>query len=188
MGFKIRLVVLIAILVMPASAWAVHPFEVEETNTQGKGKFLFELNDDYSKDNSNKSTKLTGILTVGAGENADIAVEIPYLKLDPSPVNNVLSTGVGDVQLGLKYRIFENEVKQSMAFKFYAILPTGNDNKGLGTNDLFWGLKLMDQQVCHDNILHASVAYEFEGRELKSSHYSENYAFLIGLAAEHNIT
>ncbi len=50
MGFKIRLVLLIAILAIPTSVWAIHPFQVEETTTRGKGNFLFELNDDYSKD------------------------------------------------------------------------------------------------------------------------------------------
>jgi hypothetical protein len=188
MGFKIRLIVLIAILVLPTSVWAIHPFEVEETNTQGKGNFLFELNDDYSKDNSYKTTRLNGILTVGAGEPVDLAVEVPYLKLDPSPATDALSSGMGDVQIRLKHRIYENEVNQSVAYEFYTNLPTGDADKGLGTNHIFWGVKLMDQQVCHSNILHASLAYEVDGRDIKKWHFADNYAFLYGLAAEHKIT
>jgi len=188
MGFKFRFVVLIAILVIPTSVWAIHPFEVEETDTQGKGNLLFELNDDYSKDNSNRTTELTGILTVGASEHIDIAVEVPYLKLDPSPVYDALASGKGDVQVRYKQQIFENEVKQSMAYQLYVTLPTGDVKKGLGTNIIYWGVKLMDQQVCHNNVLHVSLAYEVSGRDMGKWHYADNYAFLYGLAAEHKIT
>jgi hypothetical protein len=188
MGFKIRLIVLIAILVLPTSVWAIHPFQVEETDTQGKGKVLLELNDDYTKDNSYKTTSLNGILTVGAGEPVDLAVEVPYLKLDPSPATEALSSGMGDVQIRLKHRIYENEVKQSFAYQFYTDLPTGDADKGLGTNHIFWGVKLIDQQVCHSNVLHVSLAYEVDGRDVKNWHFANNYAFLYGLAAEHKIT
>jgi hypothetical protein len=188
MGFKIRLVLLIAILAVPTSVWAKHPFQIEETTTQGKGNFLFELNDDYSKDNSNRSTELTGILTGGLGESIDLAVEVPYLKLNPRPGTDDFSSGKGDAQIRFKQQIFENEVKQSMAYQFYVTLPTGDVEKGLGTNEIYWGVKLMDQQVCHGNILHASLAYEVSGRDMKKWHYADNYAFLFGLAAEHKIT
>lgn len=188
MGFKIRLVLLIAILAVPASAWAIHPFQVEETTTRGKGNFLFELNDDYSKDSSNRSTELTGILTGGLAERLDLSIDIPYLKLDPKPGTNDISSGMGDAQIRFKHQLFENEVKQSMAYQLYVKLPTGDLDKGLGTNDLYWGVKLMDQQVCHGNILHASLAYEVSGRDMKKWHYADNYAFLFGLAAELKIT
>jgi hypothetical protein len=75
-----------------------------------------------------------------------------------------------------------------MAYQFYVILPTGDVEKGLGTNDIYWGVKLMDQQVCHGNVLHASLAYEVSGRDMKKWHFADNYAFLFGLAAEHKIT
>jgi hypothetical protein len=188
MGFKIRLVLLIAILAVPTSVWAIHPFQVEETTTQGKGNFLFELNDDYHKDDSNRATELTGILTGGLSENIDLAVDVPYIKLNPSPVTDAFASGIGDVQIRFKQRIFENEVKQSMAYQFYVTLPTGDVEKGVGTNDIYWGVKLMDQQVCHGNILHASLAYEVSGRDMKQWHFADNYAFLLGLAAEHKIT
>jgi hypothetical protein len=188
MGFKFfRIIVLIALFMAPISAWAVHPFVVDDTDTQGKGNFLLELNGDSIKDNTIKTTRLTGILTVGAGENTDLTIEVPYLKLNPSPGTNAFSSGKGDVQVTLKHRIFENEVKQSMAFQFYAIAPTGDVHKGLGTNNVAWGAKLMDQQECHGTILHANVGYEVYGRDMKKWHYADNFAFLYGLAAERKI-
>lgn len=187
MGFKIGIIVFIALIMAPMSAWAVHPFVVENTETQGKGNFLLELNDDSRKDNRMRTTEFSGILTVGAGEDTDFSIAVPYLKLNPSPATDEFASGKGDVRITLKQRIFENEVKQSMAYQLYANAPTGDVHKGLGTNNVAWGAALMDQQECHGNILHASVGYEVYGRDVKKWHYADNYAFLFGLAAEHKI-
>jgi len=188
MGFIGRTMALIALLVLPSSAWAVHPFQVETTDTQGRGNVLLELNDDYSKKDGTAAMRETGIFNIGAGERTDFAVELPYLKLDPSPVTNSDASGVGDVQIKFKQRIYDNEVKQSMAYKIYVNMPTGNVDKGLGTNNVVWGFAFMDQQVCHGNILHASLGYEFSGRSLKNGEFKANYAFPFGLAAEIKIT
>ncbi|HEX9021594.1 MAG TPA: hypothetical protein VF903_10090, partial [Nitrospirota bacterium] len=146
----------IFLLLSPVSAWAVHPFEVEDTNTQGKGNFLFELNGDYLKDNSLRTTDLSGVLRAGAGAHTDFSLSVPYLLLNPSAVTGRYARGIGDVQLAFKYRFYENEVNQSAGFQIYSGLPTGNVDKGLGVNNVVWGVMLMDQQECHNNILHAS--------------------------------
>jgi hypothetical protein len=188
MGFVSRVITLIALLMVPASAWAVHPFQVDTTDTQGRGNFLFELNGDYSKYDSYKKTTESGVIILGAGDRTDIAVNVPYLMLDPSPVNGVFSSGMGDVQLKLKQRVYDNEVKQSLAYQLYVNTSTGDDKKGLGTGNLFWGFGLMDQQVCHNNILRASFTYEADGSDLSKWHFFDNYALLYGLAAEFKIT
>ena len=188
MGFIFRVVVIIILLVFPVSAWAVHPFQVETTDTQGAGNVLLELNDDYSKKDSDKAMRESGIVTIGAGQRTDLALEVPYLMLDPSPVTGSDASGLGDIQLKFKQRIYDNEVKQSVAYKIYANMPTGNVDKGLGVNNVVWGLAFMDQQVCHGNILHASLGYEFSGRTLKNGELKKNYNFPFGLAAEIKLT
>jgi hypothetical protein len=188
MGLIGRIIALVTLLIVPASAWAVHPFQVESTDTQGRGNVLLELNDDYSKNSSDKKNEETGILTLGAGERTDIAVKVPYLELDPSPANDVFSSGLGDARINFKQRIYENEVKQSIAYQLYGIMPTGDLQKGLGTNNIVWGITLMDQQVCHNNVLHASFGYEVYGRDLANWHFAQDFAFLYGLAAEFKIT
>jgi len=184
----IRYHILAVLLLAPATAWAIHPFEVEGTNTQGRGNYLFELNNDHTKDNAFATTKLAGIITAGAGEHIDFSLEAPYLKLNPSPVTDGFVSGKGDVRLKFKQRLFENEVKQSMAYEIYGDFPTGDHLKGLGTNNVLWGVTLMDQQECCNKVFHANVGYEIVGRDMKHQHYVSNYAFLFGLAMEHKMT
>lgn len=188
MGFIGRIMILITLLIVPASAWAVHPFQVETTDTQGRGNFLLELTGDYSKNSSYKTTTSSGILTLGAGDRTDIAVTVPYLTLDPSPETGTVSSGIGDVQLKFKQRVYDNEVKQSLAYQLYVNASTGDEKKGLGTGNLVWGFGFMDQQVCHNNILRASLTYEVNGSDLSDWHFADNFALLYGLAAEFPIT
>ena len=177
-----------ALMLIPTGVWAMHPLEVEDTGTEGKGNFLLEITGDYVQDNDLKSTKTTAVIAVGMGEHTDIALELPYLKLDPSPVTGVFASGKGDLRFKLKHQIFENEVKQSMAFQIYGDLPTGDHLKGLGTNNVIWGATLIDTQECNDNAFHANIGYEVFGRDLKKGKLSDNYAILFGLAAEHKLT
>jgi hypothetical protein len=177
-------------LIAPTSAWAVHPFQVEDTDTQGKGNFKFELNGDYTnlKNTSNTATDVSGVITAGTGNNTDVTLEVPYLLLDQSPVTDRYERGFGDVQLRIKYRTYENEVKQSAGFQIYTGLPTGKADKGTGNDSVLFGVQVMDQQECHNNILHVSAGYEIIGGDFKRGHLAENYAFRFGLALEHKIT
>ncbi len=175
-------------MLAPATAWATHPLRVVDTGTEGKGNYLFELTGDYRKDAELKTTKLTSIFTVGAGENTDFSVEAPYLKLDPSPVTDAFASGKGDVRIKLKHRLFENEVKQSMAYQLYVDLPTGDADKGLGTNNVLWGIMLIDSQVCRSNAFHLNVGYEALGGDLKQWHFARDYAVRFGLAAERKLS
>jgi hypothetical protein len=182
--------ILSILLLLPTSVWAVHPFQVEDTDTQGKGNFLFELNGDYTKlkNTSSTITDLSGVFTAGTGNNTDLIVEVPYLLLNRSPVTDRSEKGLGDVQLKLKYRTNENEVKQSSGLQIYAGFPTGAVDKGLGTDNTLFGIQVMDQQGCCSNIYRVSAAYELLGGNVKTMHLAENYAFRFGLSLEHIIT
>jgi hypothetical protein len=179
---------MLMLILMPKAVWATHPFEVDDTATEGRGNFLFELTGVHTKDSSLKSTTETAFITVGASAHTDLSLEVPYLLLDPSPVTGENESGKGDIRLKFKQQIFENEVRQSMAYEVYADMPSGDVQKGLGTNNLVWGVKLVDTQECHDNAFHLNVGYEVFGRNMKKWHYLTNYAFLFGLAAEHKFT
>ncbi len=176
------------LMLAPATVWAVHPFQVENTDVQGKGNILFELNDDYTKENSLKTTKLAGVFTVGTGDDTDLSLEVPYLGLNPSPVTGQNEEGLGDVQLRLKYRLYENEVNQSVGLLVYAGAPTGDTDKGLGTDKVVSGFQLTDQQECGSNIMRVSIGLETVGWQLKRYHFARDYAIRYGLALERKIT
>jgi len=181
-------IVLCGSLFAPAAAWAVHPFQVEDTVTQGAGNFLGEFNADDTKYSSFKRTKLTGVLTAGISDEADLSLEVPYLILNPSSVTGQNERGIGDFQLKLKQRLYENEVNQSFGYQIYTGLPTGDVSDGLGTNNLVLGFKLMDQQICRNNVLHADIGYESFARDMRHWHFAQDYAIQFGLAAEHKLT
>jgi len=184
----IRAGIACVMLLVPAAVWAAHPLEVEDAATEGKGNYLLEVTGDYTRDNSVKATRLAGIITVGAGENTDLSVEAPYRKLDPSTVTGEPESGTGDVRITMKHRLFENEVKQSMAYKIYMDIPTGDADKGLGTNNVLWGVMLVDSQGCCSNAYHLHLGYEVLGRDMKKRHFARDYAVKFGLAAEHKLS
>jgi hypothetical protein len=175
-------------MLTPTTVWATHPLGVEDTGTEGRGNFLFELTGEYTKDNSLKATKETAIITAGAGEHVDFSLETPYLQLDPSPVTGEFARGMGDIRIKMKHQLFENEVKQSMAYQLYAYLPTGDIGKGFGTNNVVWGIGFIDTQECHSNAFHLNAGFEVFGRDVKHWHFAQDYVFKFGLAAEHKFT
>ncbi len=188
MRYFIKVWIVSMMLLMPVAAWATHPLEVEDTSTEGKGNYLFEITGDYTKDNGLKSTRLVAGITAGAGERVDLTLEVPYVLLDPSPATGLNERGEGDARVKLKHQLFENEVRQSLAYLIYVDIPTGDHLKGTGTNNVLWGVKLIDSQECRNNALHLNVGYEVLGRDIKDGHYADNYAFRFGLAAEHKMT
>jgi hypothetical protein len=176
------------LLLTPVAAWAAHPLGVEDTGTEGKGNYLFEITGDYTKDNDLKSARLVTGITAGAGEHVDLTLEVPYVMLDPSPVTGLNERGEGDARVKFKQQLFENEVRQSMAYLIYVDIPTGNHLKGTGTNNVLWGVMLIDSQECRNNALRMNVGYEVLGRDIKDGHYADNYAIRFGLSAEHKLT
>ena len=182
---------ILAILILaPLPVWAAHPFTVEETDTQGKGNFRFELNGDYTKyrDGSYKVTDYSGIFTAGTNDDTDLTLEVPYLMLNPSQATGQNEQGFGDPLVKVKYRLYENEVKQSLGLQIYSSVPIGDKDTGLGTSKLLLGIHVMDQQECHSNIIRVSVGVDTLGWNVKHFHFAEQYAFRYGIALEHKFT
>ncbi len=180
--------ILCILMLAPTSLWAAHPFLVEDTNLLGSGNFLLELDGDKTKKDEVKTTKYTTVIGAGISSSADLSVEVPYYELDPGVVMGHKGRGYGDLQLKLKQRTYENEVNQSFAYQLYTAMPTGNKEKGLGTNNVVVGLKLMDQQECRNNILHASLGYESFVRDMQKWHFVTDYAVTYGFALERKFT
>lgn len=188
MAFSLRVLFCFVVALAPIHAWAGQALEVQDTATEGRGNYLLQLDGDYLKDESLRSMKLTALITAGTGEHTDLSLEAPYLLLDPSPVTGSSEQGKGDLRLIIKHQLFENEVKQSMAYRLYTYFPTGRVNKGLGKDNVIWGGELIDSQVCHDNIIIARLGYETFGGDTRKYHFATDYAVMFGFAAGHTIT
>jgi hypothetical protein len=183
-----RMCVICMLLLMPATVWAAEPLGIQDTATEGKGNFLFEFAGDQIKDNSFEETLLTSTITAGAAEHVDFSLVVPYRELNPSPVTGTDASGIGDLRLKFKQQIFKNEVKQSMAYEMSVDMETGDLAKGLGNNNIVWGINVIDTQECRNCAYHLNVGYEVFGRDLKDWHFRRNYAILFGLSTEHKFT
>ncbi len=172
----------------PVTVWAVHPFHVEDTDTQGAGNFLLEMNGDFTKDSGLEKFAYSTILHGGVINNLDLSLDVPYLYLNPSPITDRNANGLGDIQFDLKQRIYENEVNQSFGYELYTRMPTGKSDQGLGTNKFVTGFKLIDQQGCCNTIYHVSLGYESFAGDLKERHFDEDFMIQFGFALEHKLT
>ena len=135
--------VFIVFLVLPAAVWAALPLVTDDTGTQGKGKFQVEASGTWSTDENNENGEggreidnLADVtLTAGIFETVDLSLDVPYLWTKVNEGGQTTNdNGYSDMVLAAKWRFLEFEKqKLSMAIKPGLLLPTGNEDKGLGT-------------------------------------------------------
>ncbi|HLE41745.1 MAG TPA: transporter [Nitrospirota bacterium] len=183
-----RVAVILILLLVPAAAWAAHPLDVEDAETEGKGRYSLEFTGDYVKDNGMTSTETTVTITAGAAEDTDLSLEVPYLLLNPSPETGRHEAGFSDLRLKLKHRFYETPDEQSLAYLIHADLPTGDEKKGLGSGKVEWGGRLIGTKEWDRLELHLNAGYESHGSALKKGDFTLEYAVSYGLAAEYEIT
>lgn len=126
---------------------AAHPLITDDTGTQGKGKFLFELNGQTGHETERtgietganvtareRETELRAALTYGVINNIDLILTLPYqwkrTEVSDATVSDV--SGIADVSVEVKWRLFEKD-GLSFAIKPGITLPAGDKDKDLGT-------------------------------------------------------
>jgi hypothetical protein len=129
------------VLVLFFFAWrhsyAAHPLITEDTGTQGKGKFQLELTGESGRDvaDGTKTESLTGQATFSWGfvDTADLIIGVPRTRETvTADGETAIANGVGDVGFDIKWRFYEKG-DFSLAFKPGITLPSGDENKGLGS-------------------------------------------------------
>jgi long-subunit fatty acid transport protein len=158
-----------AFCLLPSSlSWAAHPFITDDTGTQGKGNWQLELQGDFLRDErtaagverKDKANLFTSVLSYGILENLDVQVGVSYL--DRRTTENGMTTadenGMSDSALELKWRFYEaNDF--SLGLKPVITLPTGNEDKGLGTGKTSWGVSLLATYEAEPWTFLGNVAY-----------------------------
>ena len=134
---KISAITVSLTLFLSATAFAAHPLITDDTGVQGAGKFQFELNGQYSRNNDGQGAieqvrQAATALTYGVTDAIDVAVCLPWQKSDLD--DNGLATsssGLSDVGITVKWHFFDQE-GLSLALRPGITLPTGDFDKGLG--------------------------------------------------------
>jgi hypothetical protein len=142
-----RIIVILIVLCWSGPVLAAHPLITDDTGTQGKGKFLFELNGQtsYEREKSSEDTgtnitakerdsELKASLTYGVIDNGDVILTLPYQwkKTEVSDATASDVSGIADISLEVKWRFFEKD-GLSFAIKPGITLPAGDKDKDLGT-------------------------------------------------------
>jgi hypothetical protein len=102
---------------------AAHPLITDDTGTQDKGHYQIETNTDRAMHDGITTHVGAFSYTAGLLTNLDIFVNAPISFSAPARIN--------DISLGAKWRLFEAGAA-SIALKPELLLPTGDQNKGLG--------------------------------------------------------
>ena len=166
-GFMRNLLCLVFLL-MAGQSWAAHPLITDDAGTQGKGKFQLELNGQYDRDRQDVdgvSAKTTGgqvatTLSYGIAENVDLVLSLPYQwgRTEENETTVYDEKGIGDMVFETKWRFFEKD-GFSLALKPGISIPTGNDEKGLGTGLLGGHLFLIGSKELGPCAFHANLGY-----------------------------
>ena len=154
-------VVFFGILSFAAAAFASHPLITDDAGTIGSGKAQLELNGEYGHDEEDGVTTTTtegaAALSYGITDSMDLVVGLPYLHSREKDAGATLSEhGLSDTSVEMKWGFYENN-GLSLALKPGLSLPTGDDEKGLGSGKATYSLffitsKAMDPWAVHFNL------------------------------------
>jgi hypothetical protein len=168
------LVALSVVLFSAVISFAAHPLITDDTGTQGKGKFQIEVNSEFAYDKkrifdedagehvTEKTTggKLATILSYGITDNLDIVLGIPYQwsKVKKNGTVESEPDGISDISLEAKWRFFEKD-GLSFALKPGITLPTGDEDKGLGTGKVTYSLFFITTKEIEPWAFHLNLGY-----------------------------
>ena len=153
---------------------AAHPLITDDTGTQGKGKFLFELNGQTSHEtersgaetNTNgtakeRETELKAAFTYGVIDNVDVILTLPYQwkKTEVGDATASDVSGIADILVEVKWRFFEKD-GLSFAVKPGITLPAGNKDKDLGTGRATGTLYFITTKEIDPWAFHLNLGYK----------------------------
>jgi len=168
----IGLAVTSSLIPYPSSlAWAAHPFITDDTGTQGAGNWQLELMAQQGRINRiadagagpvelrSRVTAFNPVLTYGFRDTLDIALGGNYLRQKDSQNGaEVTTSGTADSTLELKWRFYDDN-GFSMALKPGLSLPTGDENKGLGSGKTSWAVNFIAAYEAKPWSFMGNVAY-----------------------------
>ncbi len=187
---------LAAILCGSSRLRAQLPFYTDDTGVTERGKWHFEFFNEYDAlqlqyPNTSQNTA-NFKLNYGLPHNLEIDVDAPYLFIQRTDGNQP-SSGIGDTNLGLKYR-FRNETRRapSLAASFYIELPSGDPKEQLGSGLQDYWLNFIAQKTLSEKSrLTANVGYLFAGNTSTGALGTQNtrgHVFPAGLSLLHDFT
>jgi len=151
------------IIFSPNRIFAAHPLETDDSGTLGKGSMQVELTGEYGKDEeygvTEQSTEIAIAFGYGILKNLDCIIGLPYqdYKVEAES-ESIEEKGVSDISVEVKWNFFEVN-KFGFALKPGISLPTGNEDKGLGTGKLGYSAFLISTLNLEPVMFHFNFGY-----------------------------
>src|SRR3990172_3937253 len=152
-------------VMMAGTAFAAHPLITDDTGTQGKGKILFEFIGEYGHDKEDgETTKSLEIPTVpffsyGVTDAIDLVLGLPYQRIETETAGATTRVkGISDASVEVKWRFYEKD-GLSFAVKPGISLPTGDEEKGLGSGKVSYSTFLITTKEVAPWAFHFNVGY-----------------------------
>ncbi len=152
----------------PAVSWATLPLISDDADTQGKGKFLLEVGGEYDRDRGTEEGltvrendySITATVTAGLYDRFDVFVSLPYqwVYAKTEGIVTADANGIGDLSVGLKWRFYENG-GLGLAVKPGFSVPTGDDEEGLGSGKVDYGVLFIASADREPWEVHVNIGY-----------------------------
>jgi hypothetical protein len=153
----------ILVIAMAGASLAAHPLITDDTGTQGKGNWQLEVNTEFTHEDENGSEEdtfeISSALSYGLSDSTDLVLGVPYqhIKLREEDHKST-ENGLSDISLEVKWRFYEKE-GLSLALKPGITLPTGDEDKGMGSGRPTLSLFLIGSKEAEPWEFHANLGY-----------------------------
>lgn len=158
-----KILTVIVVVLWYGAAFAAHPLITDDTGTQGGGKFQLEVNGEYGHEEEDGVTEnameVAAALSYGINNDIDIVLGIPYqyIRTEDSE-ETVDEDGLSDMSIEMKWHFYEKD-GLSFALKPGALLPVGDEEKGLGNGRASYGLVFITTKEAEPLAFHFNLGY-----------------------------
>ncbi|MBI4680790.1 MAG: transporter [Nitrospirae bacterium] len=170
-----KIIVMVVVLLWFSSAFGAHPLITDDAGTQGRKKFQIEVNSEFSYDKEKKFSEDTGDwvtekttggeiatnLSYGVDDYTDIVIGLPYQWSEVKENDIVASDedGVSDMSMEMKWRFYEKD-GLNFALKPGVTLPTGDDERGLGSGRTTYSMVFIATKEISPAAFHLNFGYK----------------------------
>lgn len=194
---KTLLTTMLTLTLLAPPAFAIQPLVTDDAGTEGKGGILLEFSNESSFDRQTvdgeklraRDNQTAVALAYGLLDNLDLLFEAPYIYTRTKFAGETESeNGLGDLALEVKWRFHESDLG-AFALKPALTIPTGDEDKGLGSGEVSYGLTLIATKEFTPVDLHLNLGYAHNRYKLTEDRLeSRRHIYSASLAAVRELT
>ncbi|MGA7105460.1 MAG: transporter [Candidatus Deferrimicrobiaceae bacterium] len=179
----IALLVLVILVLGPGGyACAGHPLGTEDAETLGMGAIEVEFNGERSADGGDRETSLGNTYTLGLAPRIDLGTSFAYVFRRPGDGSEAVR-GMADTEVTMKTSFGDEEGwTPALGVKAGAVLPTGEETKGLGAGRASGIFTTIATWKADTVLVHLNAGVTIDGRPIGSRDRDDSVS--ASLAAE----